>query len=225
MARVNIEADVPQIGRPVGSKEEIEDLGIPTRNIATCSRHLDRENMGCAMYDNCDRAFRGTTPENEIYTIVKPGGELRTTHGPCFDNVALELSSDANGGYVEIVGCQGDTYLGRGSVKLHKKRDPDCNDCFDGKCIAYVDKDDIEVNCPVFPKAATHPELLKFARRKGAAERRRKQNRDERRKLLENDEDKAERKLELKREIEKAKKGLAAAETSEAGTLDTDGKP
>jgi hypothetical protein len=164
MARVQVDQDVPQIGRPVGSREEIEAMGLPTRNIATCSAHQDRENMGCPVWRNCDREFRGKRPQNQPYQITKSGGEVRTTCGACFDVVALELQVEANGGLVEVIGKEGTTYLGRGSIKRHKKRDPDCDDCHNGKCNAYDDVEDLEFTCPKFPPASTHKELRKFAR-------------------------------------------------------------
>lgn len=180
MARVQMDDDAPQIGRPVGSKEEVEELGVSTRNIATCSLRQDRENFGCPMWKSCDRVFRGTRPQNQVYQITKKGGETRISHGPCFDVVQMELNAEANGGYVEVLDefKEGMSYISRGSVKRHKKRDPDCDDCQNGRCTVYDDKDDIEFLCPEFPPAAEHRELRKFARSMKARARGRKQKRE-----------------------------------------------
>ena len=158
----------PQIGRPVGSLEEVRALGVPTRNIATCSAHAERDNMGCPVWEWCDRAYRGTAPQNEIAEYIGPEGDTRDVVRPCFDWVKEEVESLENGTLITIKGYAGEKYYARGSVKRHVERDPDCNDCTKGKCEAYDDSDAIEHVCPEFPAAAVHPELRKFARKMDA---------------------------------------------------------
>jgi hypothetical protein len=159
-----MEKDYPQIARPVGSLKELAALGVPTVNIATCSAHVDRQNMGCPVYKLCDREFRDSTPQNQVFTVIKRDGNMRTSCGPCFDVVLKETQIEANGGLVKVVAGEGETFLSRGSVKLHPKRDPNCNECAQGKCDKYEDREDLVVTCLPFPAAARHPELVKFAR-------------------------------------------------------------
>lgn len=159
-----MENDYPQISRPVGSSEEVDALQVPLRNIATCCERDANKALGCSMYGNCDREFRDTRPQNQIFTNVKKNGEIRTTHGACFEVVKLEIEAEMNGGYIEVIGGEGDVYESRGSVKKHPKRDPDCGDCQKGECVAYVDREDLEYLCPPFPPAEEHKELRKFAR-------------------------------------------------------------
>lgn len=180
MARVQMDDEAPQIGRPVGSKEEVEELQIPTRNISTCSVRQDRENYGCPLWKFCDRSFRGNRPRYQVFRSIKKNGDERISHGPCFDVVQAELNATANGGMVEVLEeyQEGDTYVSRGSVKRHPKRDPNCNDCSDGKCVAYDDKEDVEFKVPVFPPAAEHRELRKYARAISARNRQSKQKKE-----------------------------------------------
>lgn len=172
MALVTNEKEAPQLGTPVGSRAEVEALGCPLRNIATCSAHT-ADNMGCHFFGICDRDFRGTRPQNQIVQRISSNGGVRRYHAPCFAIVPKEAVASDNQELYEVIGGEGDTYTGRGSVKRHPKRDPNCNDCSQGKCEAWDDKEDIEYLCPEFPAAATHPELVKFARkivaRKGGA--------------------------------------------------------
>lgn len=163
MAKVSVEQDVPQIGVPVGSKAEVEALGVPTRNIATCSART-HDNHGCPMWEFCDREFQGTRPQNQIVRRTNTAG-VRTYAAPCYDIVPREYTANDNGELYEIVGGEGETYQYRGSRKRHEKRDPDCNDCAAGKCNVFDDVEDLEATCPEFPPAAVHPELKKFARK------------------------------------------------------------
>jgi hypothetical protein len=166
MAKVSFKSDLPQIPLPVGSKEELAELGIrdkDLRNIATCSQH-EAFNLGCLAYENCDRAWRNTRPQTQVFEEVKPDGSMRRGHAPCFFIVQRELVAEQNGGLVEIVGGEGDTYMGRGSVRRHPKPDPGCIACGEHRCTIYDDKDDIEVECKPFPPAAEHRELRKYAR-------------------------------------------------------------
>ena len=89
MAVVSTEKDAPQIGVPVGSRERVEALGVPTRNIATCSAHTP-DNRGCPMWAICDRAFKGDRPHNQIVRRISSSGGLRVYHAPCFDIVGKE---------------------------------------------------------------------------------------------------------------------------------------
>ena len=178
MALVTNEKEAPQIFRPVGSRREVEDLGCPLRNIATCSAHTS-DNMGCAAFGICDREWRGDRPRNEVVQRISSAGGVRVYHAPCFANVPKEAAANDNGELYEVLEVESpegepDTkYIGRGSVKRHPKRDPNCNDCQLGKCEAWDDREDIEYACTKYPAAATHPELVKFARkivaRKGGA--------------------------------------------------------
>jgi hypothetical protein len=178
VALVTNEKEAPQIVRPVGSRKEVEDLGCPLRNIGTCSQHSPT-NMGCDAFNICDREWRGERPKNEVVQRISSSGGVRIYHAPCFANVPKESTANDNQELYEIMAVESDSgepdvvYIGRGSVKRHPKRDPNCNDCSLGKCDAWDDKDDIEYTCNKFPAAATHPELVKFARkivaRKGGA--------------------------------------------------------
>ena len=166
MAKVSDDRNAPpQIGRPIGSLAEVQALGVPTRNIATCSAHTERENMGCPMRHLCDRDFRDARPQNEIVQIISSDGNVRTTILPCFDTVKMEAELEDNGGLITVIGGENDKFHTRGSVKRHPERDPNCNDCAKGKCEAYDDVEDIALTCPEFPPAALHDELKKFARR------------------------------------------------------------
>lgn len=168
MAKVSTDQDAPQIWRPVGSRQEVEDMEIPTRNIATCSAHVEGKdgNAGCPMWRNCDRAYKGSRPHFEIVRKISgSNGGVRTYAAECFNIIPKELTANDNGDLYDVIGGEGDTYLARGSVKRHVKRDPDCNDCAEGKCNTWDDVEELEHVCPTFPAAATHPELAKFARR------------------------------------------------------------
>lgn len=167
MARVAQDHDVPQIAVPVGSREEVEALGVSTRNIATCSKRTDRDNFGCPMRDRCDREHRDTRPHNEIVETIGTTGDVRVGVCACFVTVRAEVDSEDKGTLVRVIGHEGDTFKYRGSRKLHVTRDPNCNECMQGKCEKYVD-DEFESVCEQFPAAATHPELRKFARRREA---------------------------------------------------------
>lgn len=163
MARVALDHKVPQLGMPVGSKSEVEDLDIPTRNIATCSRRVDRENFGCPMYPHCDREFRGQRPQNEVVRTITSDGNLRVTVNPCFVNVRKERDADAKGVLIQVIAHEGEEYTYRGSVKVAS----DCPDCARGECKRghlYEDREDLKAVCPPFPQAAAHRELQKFAR-------------------------------------------------------------
>ena len=167
MARVALDHKIPQIGQPVGGKSEIEDLDLPTRNIATCSRRVDKENFGCPMYGQCDREFRGERPQNEVVRIVTSDGGERVTVNPCYVNVKKELEANGKGMLVEVIGHEGDEYTYRGSVKV----DSDCPDCKRGECKRphmYRDSETLKATCPEFPAAVAHRELVKFARLRAA---------------------------------------------------------
>lgn len=163
MAKVALDHKVPQIGRPVGSKSEVEALDIPTRNISTCSRREERENFGCPEFKHCDRAFRGQRPQNEVVQIITSDGNMRTAVNPCFVNVKKEREADAKGMLVTVIAHEGEPYTYRGSVRVND----DCPDCERGECRRshlYEDRDDIEAVCPPFPPAAEHRELIRFER-------------------------------------------------------------
>ena len=165
MAKVSIEHDVPQIASPVGSLAELRKLGVPSRNIATCSERDSAKNFGCPQWDNCDREHRGERPHNEIVRTIGMNGDVRTACQACFVTVLAEKNADDKGVLVQVVGHEGEKFKYRGSVKLHITRDPNCNDCAQGKCDKWVDRDDLDGVCHQFPAAATHPDLVKFARR------------------------------------------------------------
>lgn len=163
MAKVALDHKVPQLGRPVGSKAEIEALDIPTRNISTCSRRVDKENFGCPEYANCDRAFRGERPRNEVVQTINSDGNLRVTVNPCFVTVRKERDADTKGMLVTVIAGEGDRYTYRGSVRV----DSNCPDCARGECKRahmYVDSEELEAVCPPFPPASEHRELVRFAR-------------------------------------------------------------
>ena len=163
MARVALDHKVPQIGMPVGSKAEVEALDIPTRNIATCSRRVEKENFGCPEYQNCDREYRGTRPRNEVQRMVTADGNVRVTVNPCFVCVRKEREADAKGMLVEIIAGEGEEFTYRGSVRV----DDSCPDCAKGECKRphmYRDADDLTMVCPPFKPAAEHRELQRFAR-------------------------------------------------------------
>lgn len=163
MAKVSLDHKVPQIGMPVGSKAEVEALGIPTRNIATCSRRVDRENAGCPMREHCDRDFCGTRPQNEAVRMITSDGNLRVTVNPCFINVRKEREADGKGMLIEVIAREGEEYTYRGSVKV----DADCPDCKRGECKRphmYRDSDELKAVVPAFPPAAEHKDLKRFAR-------------------------------------------------------------
>lgn len=163
MAKVSLDSKAPQISRPVGSLDELRELGVPTRNISTCSERDGNNNAGCPMWYACDRTFRDTRPHMQIGRITTRDGRVRTSCGPCFNWLRKELDADEKGNLVEIIGGEGDTYTYRGSVKRHPVRDPNCNYCAQGKCDLWDDVDNLTAVCPEFPKAATHPELIMFA--------------------------------------------------------------
>lgn len=166
MAKVSLDHKIPQIVKPAGSRDDVESLtgDVGLRNISTCSARVERHNFGCQEYPNCDRDFRGTHPQNEIVRITTADGNLRTQCMACFETVRKEREADGKQMLVEVIGGEGDTFQYRGSIKLHPKRDPNCNKCSEGKCEAYVDKEDLEMICPPFPPAEEHRELIKFAR-------------------------------------------------------------
>lgn len=168
MTRVAVTHDVPQIFIPVGSLAEVKALGLPTRNISTCSERDDRNNYGCPLWEHCDRTFRGDRPHNEIVRTIGTNGDVRFIARPCFMTVQAELDSVDKNTLVQVIGGEGDSYTYRGSQKAHIKRDPDCNDCMQGKCEKWVDVAEIPAVCDQFPPAATHRELVKFARRNEA---------------------------------------------------------
>lgn len=166
MARVSLEHKVPQIVKPVGSRDEVESLAgdVGLRNISTCSRRQERTNFGCALYEDCDRDFRGTRPHNEGVRITTSDGNLRVQCMACFETVRKEREADAKGMLVEVIAQEGESITYRGSVKMHPKREPTCNKCSEGKCEAYIDVEDLEMTIPKFPDAAEHRDLIKFAR-------------------------------------------------------------
>lgn len=167
MANVSLDHKIPQIGQPVGSRSEVLDLGIPSRNIASCSRPEEKENRGCPRWDQCDRAFRGERPQNEAVRMITGEGNVRVTVNPCFVNVKKELEADDKGMLIEVVAREGEKYTYRGSVKVDDK----CPDCLRGECRRphmYEDRDDLEAVVPTFPPAEEHPELVRFARMREA---------------------------------------------------------
>lgn len=164
MALVTNEKEAPQISTPVGSIKEVEALGCPTRNIATCSRHT-QDNRGCPFFDICDREHKGERPRFEVVRRISGNGGIRVYHAECFNVVPKEATASDNQELYEVIGGEGDVYVGRGSVKKHPKRDPNCNDCAQGKCEAWIDVEDLEYTCPTFPPAAQHRELIKFERK------------------------------------------------------------
>lgn len=163
MARVALDHKIPQIGMPVGSKSEVEALDVPTRNIATCSRRVDKENFGCPVYEFCDRAFRGERPQNEVVRTVSSDGNVRVTVNPCFVNVRKEREADGKGMLVQVIGHEGSEYTYRGSEKVVT----DCPDCERGECRRphmYQDSEELKATCPKFPPAAQHRDLIRFER-------------------------------------------------------------
>lgn len=164
MARVTDRDNAaPQIGRPVGSLQELKDLEVPTRNIASCSEPEGNKNAGCPVWKYCDRAYRGTRPQMEVVRKVNRKGQVRVYEAPCFDTVLKESSALENRELYDVIGHEGDEYTYKGSVKLHEKRDPSCNDCAQGKCEKYRDRNDLKAVCSAFPQAGDHPELVMFS--------------------------------------------------------------
>lgn len=162
MAKVSLDNKAPQINRPVGSLDELKVLGVPTRNICSCS---DRAvgNAGCPVDYACDRAWKGTRPQMQVIRLTTKDGRVRVSESPCFNVIKKELDAEDKGNLVEVIGGEGDEYTYRGSVKRHPVRDPNCNYCAQGKCELWDDKNDLKKTCAEFPPAATHPELVKFA--------------------------------------------------------------
>lgn len=171
MARSTVENDTPQVSTPVGSLEEVKALGVPTRNICTCSEREDKKNAGCPVWDFCDRKFRGTRPQFQIYQLVTREGNTRITHDACFNIVRKEMDADDKRQLVEVIGGEGDEYTYRGSVKLHPVRNPNCNECAQGKCEKWEDRSDLKFTVPEFPPAADHDELVKYSRKIDARQR------------------------------------------------------
>jgi len=169
MAKVSAEKnDAPQIGYPVGSLDEIKAMGIPSRNICTCSERVDLKNAGCIKYPVCDRKFRGTRPQNQLYQHVKADGNVRVAVDACFNIIHKEEEADDKGELITVIGAEGDSYTYRGSVKKHPTRNPDCPACLKGECHTYVDREDLPGIVEPFPPADEHPELVKFARKMDA---------------------------------------------------------
>lgn len=161
MAKVSLENKAPQINRPVGSLDELRVLGVPSRNICTCSDRGDK-NAGCPMDYACDRPWKGTRPRMQVLRLTTRDGRVRVSETPCFEAVRKELDADDKGNLVEIIGGEGDEYTYRGS----ERRNKNCPDCANGECKrthVWDDKSDLKKVCGEFPPAATHPELVKFA--------------------------------------------------------------
>lgn len=162
MAKVSLDNKAPQINRPVGSLDELKVLGVPSRNICTCSDRAEG-NAGCPVAWACDREWKGERPQIQIMRLTTRDGRVRVSESPCFNVIKKELDADDKGNLVEIIGGEGDEYTYRGSVKRHLTRDPNCNYCAQGKCDLWDDRDDLKKIAAAFPPAATHPELVKFA--------------------------------------------------------------
>ena len=165
MAKSLVENSTPQVFTPVGSLAEVKALGILTRNVCTCSEPEDKRNAGCEMYARCDRKFRDTRPQFQIYRFITSEGNIRTTHDACYNLVRKEVDAEGKRQFIEVIGGEGDSYTYRGSVKAHPVRDPNCNFCTQGKCEKWVDREDLVFDVPEFPPASENAELIKFARK------------------------------------------------------------
>lgn len=181
------EIDRTQIFVPVGSYEEVKAMGAPVRNIATCSEHDNKNNMGCPMYEDCDREWRGQgRPRNESYRIVTKDGTTREGCAACFHNVRIGQQVEANGGLFDIIGGEGDKYRQRGSRRVHPKRDPECHLCMNGECtlVEELDPEEPDTIVPPYPSADKHPELRKYRRARDARKTVTERDRERRRRQI-----------------------------------------
>lgn len=148
--------------RPIGTREEIDRLRLDPTNVATCSPKTNR-NLGCGHFSYCrfrqirdGATLKGCTeplkgPEQiAVYYETSPaqGGESQIFEMPCwqfYENLNDRYEQmRKTGDVIKILAIAGQ--LGKdgkplkfkfeSTVRAHAKRDPNCDDCSQGKCIA-----------------------------------------------------------------------------------------
>lgn len=161
----------PFIGKPVGGKAEVAALDERLiETVATCSKRIKGENMGCHCWardvgQSCEFAFKGDRPQYVACRInddIEGTTTIAVLH--CQDAVLVKDSTELNGGYVEFLGGEGTQVEMQGSRRKHPTVDPTCPECIKGNCLAHESQAFIHT-VPAFPAAADHKLLKMFAKR------------------------------------------------------------
>lgn len=148
--------------RPVGTLDEITPLRLDQTNVATCSPKT-ANNLGCSYYEKCrfrmirdGHTFKGAKeplkgPENiAVYYQLSPaeGGEGTILEMGCYQYYSSGLDDrykqmEKTGESVKVLGIAGQPgpdgkpkkFKFEQQVKAHAKKNPECDDCLQGKCM------------------------------------------------------------------------------------------
>jgi len=112
---------------PIGTLEEIKEVGRLPIHTHTCSKPVKNESLGCPFWDICDKHFKGKEydgpgtagPENEGVEMIQSGTNGRRMVGretlACYVYWLIYHRIRGNGGAVRAVAQVGETYKTRTS--------------------------------------------------------------------------------------------------------------
>lgn len=129
---------------PLGSIEELEKRGLDPARYPSCSKPEGfGRNMGCPHFATCIFAFKGSRPQNvAVARVYRVNNSAKVRIKPCFNYMAHEhprRSSDPDTAYgIAIVGYEGDMVKIENTEKLHADKNPNCDGCRQGTCVARV---------------------------------------------------------------------------------------
>lgn len=166
---------------PIGTRPEIDALGLPSNTTASCSMQTS-DNRGCPWFSKCRfRQIRdGHTPPGHTQALKGPENvavyvQLSQGQGGAADIKFMScemyyqsglhqrwrhmVSDDSSGEVIKVLGIAGDgkKYIQKEQVKKHLIKDPNCPNCATNTCILMtprVGKDGkaIRVEIPRFPR-------------------------------------------------------------------------
>jgi hypothetical protein len=152
-----MQPDVQQSEKPIGTPEEVRDIGMDIGRFATCMTAKTPESKGCPWYDKTDK-FDGCrflkalgnrkAPVMVGITIINgSNGVAGGVEMPCFDyyysglykrNQWRSLTKDV----IKVISIEGDGVKVplRETRALHPTKDPNCPDCAKNSCKKRVEE-------------------------------------------------------------------------------------
>lgn len=94
---------------PVGSRKEIDDLGLNPNEWGSCSEMEQGKNLGCGRWGICP--WRGPRPFRRGFQIIKPTGNgivSRNGRADCFAALGIKEGIELNGGSFRFIANEGE---------------------------------------------------------------------------------------------------------------------
>lgn len=101
---------------PVGTKDELEELGLDPAVFSSCSKPVRGVNRGCEFFGVCPLSYKGKTfaegggPRRHGFEVAMPGKPIRRWESECYTMVPRISDIEDNRGAVRVIADEGETY-------------------------------------------------------------------------------------------------------------------